>query len=210
LSEFTYDHKPAVRIPYFGIGGEELAVRFRIAPEGDRFRWKSGTKPCLYGLLAEARQQGQVALVEGESDCHILWLHGIPAIGIPGAANGLEERDARHLDGIEVVYVVIERDRGGDTVKQWLITFYDPTSGEVGRRYRRLRFLISVGEAASPPTSPKLPELLRRSERPLRGRIVGRQGWFWDVYVSNRSLISSKATADMDEWRESMTTAWPR
>jgi putative DNA primase/helicase len=75
LSEFTYDHKPAVRVPYFGVGGEELAVRFRIAFDGDRFRWKkSGTKPCLYGLnrLAEARQQGQVTLVEGESDCHTL------------------------------------------------------------------------------------------------------------------------------------------
>jgi hypothetical protein len=122
LSEFTYDHKPAVRIPYFGIGEEELAVRFRIALDGDRFRWKSGTKPCLYGLnrLAEARQQGQVALVEGESDCHTLWLHGIPAIGIPGAANWREERDARHLDGIDTIYVVVEPDRGGDAVKQWL------------------------------------------------------------------------------------------
>ena len=26
--------KPAVRIPYLGVGGEELAVRFRIALEG--------------------------------------------------------------------------------------------------------------------------------------------------------------------------------
>jgi hypothetical protein len=122
LSEFNFDHKPAVRIPYFGIGGEELAVRFRIALDGERFRWKSGTKPCLYGLnrLAEARQQGQVALVEGESDCHTLWLHGIPAIGIPGAANWREERDARHLDGIDTIYVVVEPDRGGDAVKQWL------------------------------------------------------------------------------------------
>jgi hypothetical protein len=112
-----------VRVPYFGVGGEELAVRLRIAFDGDRFRWKkSGTKPCLYGLnrLAEARQRGQVALVEGESDCHTLWLHGIPAIGIPGAANWREERDARHLDGIETIYVIIEPDRGGDTVRQWL------------------------------------------------------------------------------------------
>jgi hypothetical protein len=31
VSEFTYDHKPALRIPYLGAGGEELAVRFRIA-----------------------------------------------------------------------------------------------------------------------------------------------------------------------------------
>jgi hypothetical protein len=122
LTELTYDHKPAVRIPYFGIGGEEVAVRFRIALDGDRFRWKSGTKPCLYGLnrLAEVRQQGQVALVEGESDCQTLWLHGIPALGIPGAANWREERDARYFDGIDTIYVVVEPDRGGQAVKQWL------------------------------------------------------------------------------------------
>jgi hypothetical protein len=122
VSEFSYDHRPALRIPYFGAGGEELAVRFRIALEGDRFRWKSGTKPCLYGLhrLTEAQKAGQLVLVEGESDCHTLWFHGIPALGIPGAANWREERDARHLDGIETIYVVVEPDRGGDAVREWL------------------------------------------------------------------------------------------
>jgi hypothetical protein len=45
-----------ILFPYFGVGAEELAVRFRIGLDGDRFRWKSGTKPCLYGLhrLSEA------------------------------------------------------------------------------------------------------------------------------------------------------------
>ena len=122
LSQFTYDGKPAVRIPYFGAGGEEIAVRFRIALEGDRFRWKAGTKPCLYGLnrLADAQKAGMVVLVEGESDCHTLWSHGIPALGIPGAANWREERDARHLEGIDTIYVVIEPDRGGDSCPAWL------------------------------------------------------------------------------------------
>jgi hypothetical protein len=122
VSEFTYDHKPALRIAYLGPGGEELAVRFRIALEGDRFRWKSGSKPCLYGLhrLAEAQKAGHVVLVEGESDCHTLWLHGIPAIGIPGATNWREERDARHFDGIETIYVVVEPDGGGDAVRKSL------------------------------------------------------------------------------------------
>jgi hypothetical protein len=122
ISEFTYDHKPALRIPYLGTGGEELAVRFRISLEGDRFRWKSGAKPCLYGLhrLAEARQSKQVVLVEGESDCHTLWSHDIAALGVPGAANWREERDAQHLEGIETIYVVVEADRGGEAVRQWL------------------------------------------------------------------------------------------
>jgi hypothetical protein len=122
LSVFTYDRKPAVRIPYLGEDGEQTAVRFRIALDGDRFRWKSGTKPCLYGLnrLPNARKEGQMVLVEGESDCHTLWFHGIPALGIPGAANWREERDARHLDGIKTIYIVVEPDHGGDAVRRWL------------------------------------------------------------------------------------------
>jgi hypothetical protein len=61
-----------------------------------------------------------VVLVEGESDCHTLWFHGIPALGIPGAANWREDRDARYLDGIETIYVAVEPDRGGDTIQEWL------------------------------------------------------------------------------------------
>ena len=122
LSELKYDGRPAVRMVYLGEGGEQLAVRFRIALDGDRFRWKSGAKPCLYGLnrLGRAREAGQVVLVEGESDCHTLWHHGIPALGVPGAANWREDRDAPRLDGIETIYVVVEPDCGGEVVKKWL------------------------------------------------------------------------------------------
>jgi hypothetical protein len=61
-----------------------------------------------------------VALVEGESDCHTLWFYGIPALGIPGATNWREDRDAAHLDGIDTIYVVVEPDRGGDALREWL------------------------------------------------------------------------------------------
>lgn len=122
LTEISYDRKAALRIPYFGNAGEEQAVRIRVALDGDRFRWKSGSKPFLYGLhrIEDARRAGHVALVEGESDCHTLWFHGIPAIGIPGAANWREDRDAGHLDGIDTIYVVVEPDQGGDAVREWL------------------------------------------------------------------------------------------
>jgi len=57
LSDIALASGPAVRIPYLAANGEELAIRFRIALDGDRFRWKSGNKPCLYGVnrLGEAR-----------------------------------------------------------------------------------------------------------------------------------------------------------
>jgi len=120
LSDFHYMAKPAVRVPYLKEDGSEGAVRFRIAleksPEGDnRFRWRKGSKPCLYGLwrLEQAREAGYVFLVEGESDCHALWHHGFPALGVPGASSWRGEW-AENLTGIERVYAVVEPDRGGE------------------------------------------------------------------------------------------------
>jgi len=124
LTDYKRSGSPAVRIPYFDSDGNESAVRYRIAMSGDKFRWKMGAKPCLYGLnrLEEARAAGSVAIaiVEGESDCHTLWHHGIPAVGLPGATNWREARDAVHLDGIGCIYIVYEPDAGGDAVKRWL------------------------------------------------------------------------------------------
>ena len=112
----------AVRIPYYSAGGEELAVQHRLALKGHaRFRWRKGSKPVLYGQPQLARAElGYVVLVEGASDCHTLWLHEFPAVGIPGANTWREERDADLLEAIDAVYVVLEPDRGGDSVLAWL------------------------------------------------------------------------------------------
>ena len=122
LTEFTYQGQRRVCIPYLDRGGVELAVRYRLALEGDsRFRWKKGSKPQPYGLqrLADAERSGYVVLVEGESDCHTLWSHGVPAVGVPGASSWREEW-ADHLDAVPVVYVVVEPDAGGEAVMRWL------------------------------------------------------------------------------------------
>lgn len=127
LVDVAYLGSPAIRIPYLAPDGTEVAVRFRLAltkgEHGDtRFVWKRGAKPCLYGLnrLAAARQLGYVIVVEGESDCHALWYAGLPAVGVPGATNWREERDAPHLVGFERLYVVIEPDQGGEAVRAWV------------------------------------------------------------------------------------------
>ena len=81
-----------------------------------------------------------MVLVEGESDCHTLWYHEIPALGIPGASNWRDEW-ATYLDGIEKVYAVIEPDQGGDTLREKL------TRCEVIRE--RLH-LLELGEHKDP------------------------------------------------------------
>jgi DNA-binding transcriptional ArsR family regulator len=122
LRNVTYKQKPAVRIPYPDEEGQEVAVRFRTSLEGtEKFRWRSGDKPRTYGLglLVEARKADYVVLVEGESDCHTLWFHETPALGIPGA-NNWRDRWASYLDGIEKIYALIEPDQGGDTLREKL------------------------------------------------------------------------------------------
>jgi putative DNA primase/helicase len=128
LSDATYSNAPAVRVPYRNTPGKDVAIRFRRAihkpAHGDdtRFAWRKGSRLCLYGLdrLQAARDAGSVVIVEGESDCHTLWFHGIPALGLPGAGNWKEERDAVHLDGIPTIYIIIEPDAGGASVRKWV------------------------------------------------------------------------------------------
>ncbi|MDQ3380550.1 MAG: hypothetical protein M3546_09540, partial [Actinomycetota bacterium] len=123
LSDAKYADLAAVRMPYVDRDGLEQAVRFRISLDGeDRFRWKSRSKLCLYGLtrVRRARELGYVVLVEGESCAQTLWLHKIPALGIPGANNWKDDRDAPELEGIGTAYVVIEPDKGGQTILNWL------------------------------------------------------------------------------------------
>jgi len=143
LRDVTYLEKPAVRIPYPDEEGQEVAIRFRVSLDSaEKFRWRSGDKPVPYGLklLGEARKAGFVVLVEGESDCHTLWYHEIPALGIPGASNW---RDgwAAYLDGIERICAVIEPDQGGETLREKL------TSCEAIRDWL---YLVGLGEHKDP------------------------------------------------------------
>ena len=122
LTDMKYMSVSAIRIPYRTPDGHESAVRFRVAlaksPDGDqRFRWRRGSKVTLYGLdrLDAARAAGYVTIVEGESDCHTLWHHNVPAVGLPGAGTW-REAWAEHLDSLGTIYVVIEPDAGGEAV----------------------------------------------------------------------------------------------
>jgi hypothetical protein len=143
LSTVSYQGMPAVRMPYRTANGDEAAVRFRVALHGsERFRWRTGSKPQLYGQdrLPDARELGYVVVAEGESDCHTLWYHGEPAVGLPGAGLWKEDRDALLFDSFDRIYVVIEPDTGGEVVRKWL----DPSS------IRERVYLLDLGEHKDP------------------------------------------------------------
>jgi DNA-binding MarR family transcriptional regulator len=129
VSEFRMGPLPAIRMPYRDEAGNEPAVRLRFAlhksgKEDGRFAWRTRpkSKPFLYGLwrLPSMRGSKHITLVEGESDAQTLWHHAEAALGLPGAGNWKEERDAANLDGFETIYIVIEPDAGGKNVREWL------------------------------------------------------------------------------------------
>jgi hypothetical protein len=83
---------PVVRFPYLDQGGNTSATHFRFSMDDDdkdnpRFKWKNGSKLCLYGLWRLDGYSGKyIVLPEGESDSQTLWLNRIPALGLPGAS----------------------------------------------------------------------------------------------------------------------------
>ncbi|HNS49707.1 MAG TPA: hypothetical protein PKO09_00820 [Anaerolineae bacterium] len=106
----------AVWIPYLDCDGNEAAIRYRHSMDGggtQRFSWRRGEHPLLYGLwkLKEAKRAGYVVLVEGESDAQTLWHYGVPALGVPGA-NCWDPTWASLLQGL-TVYAWQEPDAGG-------------------------------------------------------------------------------------------------
>lgn len=114
-------------IPYRDCAGELTARRYRMALSkplsGDdpRFQWESGATLSLYGLwrLGEWTAAPSIVLVEGESDCHTLWFHGVPALGLPGATTW-KETWATHVERFPSIYVVVEADGGGNAVLKWI------------------------------------------------------------------------------------------
>lgn len=126
LKDISYMGKPALRMPYFDVNRQEVAVRIRRAlhkgTDGDdRFVWRRGSQLVPYGLdrLTDIRAFKYVVISEGESDTQTLTCRGIPAIGVPGATSWKEDW-AKFFDGIETIYIVIEPDTGGDAMVKWI------------------------------------------------------------------------------------------
>jgi hypothetical protein len=122
--QVSYCGSPAVSFPYLDADGTAALTRYRVSMDGDRFRWKRGSKAkgALFGRsrLGDARERDYLLLVEGEADALTAWFHDYPAAAIPGAGMWDETRNAGDLDGIGTVYVLVEPDAGGEVVLDWL------------------------------------------------------------------------------------------
>lgn len=107
--------KRGVGIKYYGLGGDFLAVKNRLALRGDRgFRWPFGTPAATYGdWRLPTNPTGMVVFVEGETDTWTLWYHKICGVlGFPGA-HVVRALRAEHLAAIHTIFVCKEPDVGG-------------------------------------------------------------------------------------------------
>lgn len=101
-------------------------LRIRIALGGDtkrKFRWRKGDREApLYRAhqVGDMRNAGYVFLVGGESCSVTLLFHDYPALGLPGEGCWNEARHAPLLDGFPKIYVVVEPDKGGQSVLSWV------------------------------------------------------------------------------------------
>ena len=111
-----------VEIPYRNADGELHAVRYRTALEGaNRFRWRQGDAPILYGLwrLDEWELGSDLYLCEGETDTLTLWHAGLPALGIPGASMWKPEW-WRTLWAFGRLVIVPDADKAGEQMTEKL------------------------------------------------------------------------------------------
>lgn len=134
------DWPGGVQIPYREMDGSP-AVRQRLrtalsAKVGSV--WLQGTGSLVpYGLdrLTDARKEGFLVLVEGESDCWTLWFQGFPALGIPGATM-IKTLLPEYLAGITEIYVWREPDKAGGTFAE-----------KIPQRLREIGFTGAIFEA---------------------------------------------------------------
>lgn len=191
--------KPALRIPYFDKEGATVAVQSRISMTGDKFRWRTGDKPLLYGLWKLTGKEESLILCEGASDYHTLFEHGIPALALPGAASWREDRDARHFEAVNRIYTVIEPDAGGEAVKKWIS----------GSRIKGKAYLVSL-HPFKDPSSLHIDDPDKFKERFQRALDAAER--FIDVEAKEKEQLTSKAWTACQSLatRESILEAFER
>lgn len=108
-----------VTIPYYDADGACLAVKQRMNPRNkQRFGWNKGGTVILYGVWLDLNKNAKaLILVEGESDAQSLWLHKLPALGVPGATNYQAAWTTRYI-GDRDVYLHVEPDAGGQKFRE--------------------------------------------------------------------------------------------
>jgi DNA-binding transcriptional ArsR family regulator len=135
-----------IEIPYRDTNGNTVAIRYRLALDGaNRFRWRQGDTPCLYGLwrLDDWEFGSDLYLCEGETDALTLWHAGLPALGIPGATAWKPEW-WRNLWEFGRIVIIPDADKAGEQMTERLVA---TCPGHLRERMQVLRLPEGVKDA---------------------------------------------------------------
>jgi replicative DNA helicase len=100
-------------MPYRDASGK--TIRTKVRTRSGTFWMRDGEGTPMYGLdVLAAHPKATVIVVEGESDCHAGWSHGLCVVGLPGASAWKHEYEPL-LRGRDVI-VWQEPDEGGATL----------------------------------------------------------------------------------------------
>lgn len=112
-------YRGRLSIPYLGLDGKALTIRFRCFEDHDhrekghgKYESVIGDIPRIYNVGAIARAEDTIHVTEGEFDAMILEQCGLPAIAIPGAKM-YRPHHRRLLAGFSRVWIWSDPDDAG-------------------------------------------------------------------------------------------------
>lgn len=100
-------------IPYLTPSGSVISIRFRSLPPAEKiYLTAPGDITRIYNTSALERGTRSICVTEGEPDCWVAEMCGLPAIGIPGTQNW-NPMWADLLEPYEFVFVLSDDDEPG-------------------------------------------------------------------------------------------------
>lgn len=107
------NYRGCLAIPYLTPSGSVVSIRFRTLPPAEKkYLTVAGDTPRLYNTEALERGSRAICLTEGEIDCLVAEISGLPTVGIPGATHW-KSVFSRLLAHYEAVYVLSDDDKAG-------------------------------------------------------------------------------------------------
>lgn len=108
-----------IAIPYLDKDGLPLAIRFHCFQDHDhrtfghgKYNTMAGTPSRMYHISSVFEAGEEIHVTEGEFDCLVLNMIGMPAVAIPGA-NNFKRRHRSMLAGFTRIWVWGDPDKAG-------------------------------------------------------------------------------------------------
>lgn len=109
-------YRGCLAIPYLTPSGSVTSIRFRILHgNGAKYLTVAGDMPRIYNTAALELGSRNICVTEGEFDCQIATVCGLPTVGLPGV-DSWNPIWARLLSQYDAVYTLSDDDDAGQSL----------------------------------------------------------------------------------------------